>query len=240
MAALTAASSKASTVATGTPMPRQSCSMSIAGPLERSGCRPVPGMTLVTGHGGRAVVEHDDEAGRLVVAGVDQRRDAGVKERGVADHGHRRRSRSIMRLMPAIMPMLAPMQTAALERQQRRQRAERVAADVAHDGDLLAAQHGVDGAVRAARAQDRRTHRQIVDRRRRRRDDGGRPGTRAACDAAGGVLSTGSKASKTISWSSSPLLGMTSLPTTGSPSARTWSSMNGSSSSTTSTRDTES
>ena len=43
MAFLTAASSKASTVVTDTPMPRQSAAMSTAGPLERSACSPVPG-----------------------------------------------------------------------------------------------------------------------------------------------------------------------------------------------------
>ena len=48
----------------------------------------------------------------------------------------------------------------------------------------------------------------------------------------------GSSAANTMSWSSSPLAGMACLPITGSPSALICSSMNGSSSSTTATRDT--
>ena len=47
---------------------------------------------------------------------------------------------------------------AAVEGEQRRQRAERVAADVAHGRELALAQRGVDGAVRAARAEHRRAH----------------------------------------------------------------------------------
>ena len=62
MAALTAASSKASTVATGTPMPAAELL-----DVERRSARAVgvqagAGMALVAGHGGGAVVEHDDQA----------------------------------------------------------------------------------------------------------------------------------------------------------------------------------
>ena len=90
MAASSALWSVASTVAQRTPMPSQSFWMSTCGALGAVRVQPRAGMALVAGHRRRAVVEDDDHALDLVVEGVDERRDAGVEEGGVADHAHRR------------------------------------------------------------------------------------------------------------------------------------------------------
>ena len=72
-----------------TPMPSQSLLDVEGRALRAVGMQAGAGMALVAGHGGGAVVEHHDEARRLVVVRVDERRDAGVEEGGVADDGGR-------------------------------------------------------------------------------------------------------------------------------------------------------
>ncbi len=115
----------------------------------------VEGVALAARHGGRAVVEDADGAGALVVHGRDQRRQARVRERGVADDGddgtvlgarkreletvsHRHRGAHV---------------DAGVHRRERRQRAERVAPDVAGDDGAQARELLEHESVRTARTE---------------------------------------------------------------------------------------
>ena len=140
--------------------------------------QPRAGVALVTGHRRGAVVEDHDHALDLVVDGVDERRDSGVEEGRVADDADR--GLAPERLVEAGHHADARAHAeAAVEREQRRQRAERVAADVAHRREAALAQRGVDGAVGAAGTEHGRPDRQAGRRLRRRRDPGRRRHDRA-------------------------------------------------------------
>ena len=79
------------------------------------------GVLLAAGHAGGAVVEDERERPAAVVGDVEERGEAGVEERAVADDGHRLRAQvrlgagracgAITWSIPWAMPMLAPMHT---------------------------------------------------------------------------------------------------------------------------------
>ena len=119
-----------------------------------------PGLAWCPVIAGGAVVEDDHEDVGLVVGDVDERRQPGVEERRVADD----RDHALLeaRLRRAVRDCDRRAHAAAeVQRRERRQEGERVAADVAGDGDLLLGEELEDAAVRAAGAEHRRARGQL-------------------------------------------------------------------------------
>ena len=117
------------------------------------------GVGLMAGHRGRAVVEDDCQHVGLVVGDVGEGRRArrGRTSSRRSPPPSARRSRPWRRRGPRRSP--APMQPQMWIADSGGRQAERVAADVAGDGDLLLGEELEDAAVRAAGAEDRRAGR---------------------------------------------------------------------------------
>ena len=125
----------------------------------------VHGVALRAGHGSGAVVQNAEGALAAVVGGAEKAGDAGVREGGVADDTHHR----------AAGAPLGVCQLHAVAHAERgahvydgvhglvgRDGTQRVAADVASDNGLDAAQLAEDKPVRAASAEGGRTRRQAL------------------------------------------------------------------------------
>src|ERR1035441_4349828 len=126
------------------------------------------GVLLHAGHGGGAVVENDGQvaARRRIVDRFHQARDAGVQERAVADDAHHAPRFLAWQHVPQAQADgdASAHAHAGIERVERRQPAQRVAADVARHNAAQVAQRGKHGAVRTAGAQLRRLARRQTDR----------------------------------------------------------------------------
>ena len=117
-----------------------------------------PGVLLMAGHRRDAVVQDDRENVRLVVGDVGQGGQARVVERRVADHGDHALADAGLRR--SVCDADAGAHAAAgVDCRQRREQAQGVAADVPCHGHLLLREELEDAAVRAPRAQYRRTRR---------------------------------------------------------------------------------
>ena len=116
---------------------------------------------LVAGHTGDGVIENDDGRSRLVVGDVDETRDAGMHERRIADDGDGVVGVLLAGgLVEAVQAGDGRAHTdGRVDRLQRRGRAQRVAADVAEDGQLVLFERVEQTSVRTARAHDGRTRR---------------------------------------------------------------------------------
>ena len=149
----------------------------------------VEGVSLATRHGRGAVVQHADGSASLVVHGGDQRRQARVRERRVADDAH---DGTVVGARPSQLEAMRHGNRRAhvdggVHGGQRRQRAQRVAADVARDDGLEARELLEHQAVRAAGAERRRAAGQALGRRGMR----GLREPEGGADKAGGELAVG-------------------------------------------------
>ena len=184
-----AAATGSTTVTFGMPSDRTRSSNTILPVGAWSSVPPGAGMLLQAGHGRRAVVEdqHDVAAGRRIVDHLHQARDAAVNERAVADHADD---------PPGLVggQGVAEPQAHAdagahadqrVHRLPRRQRSQRIAADVARHDAIELLQHAENGrgagspgtrsaacrAPRRARAKYRRRRSAAPGRRSTRRSD---------------------------------------------------------------------
>ena len=111
----------------------------------------------MAGHAGDGVVQNDDGGIGLVVGRVDEARDTGVHEGGVPDDGHR------PPLALAAAHLVEAVQSGdgrahadgGVHGSQRSHRAQRVAADIPQNGEVVLFQRVEQPAVRASGAHDR-------------------------------------------------------------------------------------
>ena len=135
--------------------------------LDRGGLGLLPqerharaGVVLVAGHRGDAVVDDDERRGALVVDRVQQPRDAAVEEGRVADDADD--GLPLARLLHAVRHREARAHAQdGVRARERRERAQRVAADVARDDHVEAREREEEPAVRAAGAERRRAGREV-------------------------------------------------------------------------------
>ena len=125
-------------------------------------CEAAARVVLMTGHAGDRVIEHDGNDVPLIVDDLRRAGHAGVEERGIADHAEDLfvgLTGRFERLCHAHGDRKAAAHAdAGIQSGKRRGEAERVAADVAcHNVVLMSADRVEEAAVRAARAQSRRT-----------------------------------------------------------------------------------
>ncbi len=149
-------------------------------------------MLLVPGHRRGAVVQDDGHRVALVVGHVQQGRQAGVEEGGIADDGSVLLGDAGL-AHPVGLANAGPHAATGVQSRKGRQKAQRVAADVAVDHQLELVGGHKHTAMRAARAEQGRARRQgrrlwrFGFRRRDRRGLGQQPGLYRALAHDGGI-----------------------------------------------------